>query len=66
MNEITQWKASRETLQSSIIKQPNVEEQKTNNIKFEKSNPKKKEPTHKVLFLSDGRKEIEKNHKFKY
>jgi hypothetical protein len=53
-------------LQSSILKQPNVEEQKTNNIKFEKSNPKKKEPTHKVLFLSDGRKEIEKNHKFKY
>jgi hypothetical protein len=42
VNEVTQWKANRETLQNSILKQPNVEEQKTNNIKFEKSNPKKK------------------------
>ena len=66
MNEITQWKANRETLQSSILKQPNVEKQKINNIKFEKSNQKKKKPTHKVLFLSDGRKEIEENHQVKY
>ena len=65
MNEIIQWKANKETLQNSILKQLNIEEQKTNNIKFEKSNPKKK-PTHKVLFLSDGRKEIEENHNVKY
>jgi hypothetical protein len=35
-------------------------------LNLKKATQKKKTPTHKVLFLSDGRKKIEENHKVKY